>query len=157
MLETTIRSSFSNQGEICLCGSRIFVHKNIYDKFKIDFVERTKALRLGDPNDEKTQQGAIVSEMHYRKILSYIDLAKEEGGIILCGGNSASEFTSSNERCKDGWFIYPTIIENLPYGCRTNQEEIFGPVVTIMPFETEEEVLMMANSTRIRTCFGYLD
>jgi len=147
MLETTIRSSFSNQGEICLCGSRIFVHKNIYDKFKIDFVERTKALRLGDPMDEKIQQGAIVSEMHYRKILSYIDLAKEEGGKILSGGNHADDFTSSNERCKDGWFIYPTIIENLPYGCRTNQEEIFGPVVTIMPFETEEEVLMMANST----------
>jgi len=85
--------------------------------------------------------------MHYKKILSYIDLAKEEGGEILCGGKSAEDFTSSNERCKDGWFIYPTTIENLPYGCRTNQEEIFGPVVTIMPFETEEEVLIMANST----------
>ncbi len=147
MLETTLRSSFSNQGEICLCGSRIFIHKNIYDKFKKDFVERTKKLRVGDPNDESTQQGAIVSEMHFKKILSYIELAKEEGGVILCGGTHAHDFTSSNERCKDGWFIYPTIIENLPYDCRTNHEEIFGPVVTIMPFETEEEVLMMANST----------
>ncbi|MBN8639974.1 MAG: aldehyde dehydrogenase family protein, partial [Anaerolineae bacterium] len=147
MLETTIRSSFSNQGEICLCGSRIFVHKNIYDKFKNDFVERTKVLRLGDPSDEKTQQGAIVSEMHYKKILSYIDLAKEEGGQILCGGKSAIDFTSSNKRCKDGWFIYPTIIENLPYGCRTNQEEIFGPVVCALPFDDADEVLRRANET----------
>lgn len=147
MLETTLRSSFSNQGEICLCGSRIFIHKNIYDKFKKDFVERTKALRLGDPQHENTQQGAIVSEQHFKKILSYIELAKEEGGVVLCGGTAAHDFTSSNDRCKDGWFIYPTIIENLHHECRTNQEEIFGPVVTIMPFETEKEVLDMANST----------
>lgn len=147
MLTITVRSSFSNQGEICLCGSRVFVHKNIYDKFKNDFVERVKSLKLGDPNDDSTQQGAIVSQQHYEKILSYIELAKEEGGNILCGGKKADDFTSSNERCRNGWFIYPTVIENLPYNCRTNMEEIFGPVVTIMPFESEEEVISMANST----------
>jgi len=147
MMETTVRSSFSNQGQICLCGSRIFIHKNLYDKFKNDFVERVKKLKLGDPNDEETDQGAIVSEQHYKKILSYIELAKEEGGTILCGGKSADDFTSSNERCKEGWFIYPTVIENLPYNCRTNLEEIFGPVVTLMPFNTHDEVLMMANAT----------
>lgn len=147
MLTTTVRSSFSNQGEICLCGSRVFVHKNIYEKFKNDFIERVKSLKLGDPNNDSTQQGAIVSQQHYEKILSYIELAKEEGGNILCGGKEADEFTSSNERCRNGWFIYPTVIENLPYNCRTNMEEIFGPVVTIMPFESEEEALLMANST----------
>ncbi|MBS1513564.1 MAG: aldehyde dehydrogenase [Bacteroidetes bacterium] len=147
MLDVTVRSSFSNQGEICLCGSRIFIHKNIYDKFKNDFVEKVKSLKVGDPNDEQTQQGAIVSKQHYEKILSYIELAKEEGGRILCGGLPASDFTSSNERCKDGWFIEPTVIENLPYNCRTNQEEIFGPVVTLLPFNNEEEALLMANST----------
>lgn len=147
MLETTLRSSFSNQGEICLCGSRIFIHKNIYDKFKNDFVERVKSLKLGDPNDESTQQGAIVSQQHYEKILFYIEIAEQEGGKILCGGKKADDFTSKNERCRNGWFIYPTVIENLPYDCRTNQEEIFGPLVTITPFESEEEVLLMANST----------
>ncbi|MBX7046006.1 MAG: aldehyde dehydrogenase [Ignavibacteria bacterium] len=147
MLDVTVRSSFSNQGEICLCGSRIFIHKNIYDKFKNDFVERVKLLKVGDPNDEQTQQGAIVSKQHYEKILSYISLAQEEGGTILCGGKPAADFTSSSERCKDGWFIEPAVIENLPYNCRTNQEEIFGPVVSLISFNSEDEALMMTNST----------
>lgn len=143
MLDTTVISSFRNQGEICLCGSRIFVEKPIYEKFKTDFVERTKALKIGDPLQNDTDQGAIVSKEHMEKVLGYIQLAKDEGGNILCGGN---QFTPEG-RCENGWFIEPTIIEGLPYNCRTNQEEIFGPVVTIIPFETEEEVLMMANST----------
>jgi aminomuconate-semialdehyde/2-hydroxymuconate-6-semialdehyde dehydrogenase len=144
MLETTVRSSFQNQGEICLCGSRIFIEKKLYDKFKEDFVAKVKELKVGDPFGTDTDQGAIVSKQHMEKILGYISLAKEEGGTILCGGNQIE----LEGRCKNGWFIEPTVIEGLPYNCRTNQEEIFGPVVTLNPFETEEEVLMMANSTQ---------
>lgn len=143
MLETTVQSSFRNQGEICLCGSRIFVEKKIYEMFKNDFVESVKKLKVGDPLKEDTDLGAIVSKQHFEKILYYIDLAEKEGGKILCGGKQVKP----EGRCKDGWFIEPTVIEGLPFDCRTNQEEIFGPVVTITPFETEEEVLMMANST----------
>ena len=143
MLETTIRSSFSNQGEICLCGSRIFIERPIYNRFKKDFVSRVQKLKTGDPLSNETQQGAIVSKSHYEKILSYLKLAKEEGGQILCGGNSVS----LNGRCRNGWFIEPTVIEGLPHDCRTNQEEIFGPVVTLIPFDSEDEVLNYANST----------
>jgi aminomuconate-semialdehyde/2-hydroxymuconate-6-semialdehyde dehydrogenase len=142
-LKTSIQSSFSNQGEICLCGSRIFIQRPIYEKFKSEFVARTKKLKPGDPLLEESKQGAIVSEQHMEKILSYIKLAQEEGGSILAGGNRVYP----EGRCSKGWFIEPTIIEGLPYNCRTNQEEIFGPVVTIMPFDTEEEVLHYANST----------
>ena len=160
MLGTTLLSSFSNQGEICLCGSRIFVEKPIYEKFKADFVERTKALKIGHPKDAETNIGAIVSKSHFEKILSYIDLAKEEGGTILCGGHSVDLSDQTYDPIEDnppseipnpklkGWFIEPTIIENLASDCRTNQEEIFGPVVTIQPFETEAEVLKYANSVR---------
>lgn len=154
MLATTVRSSFSNQGEICLCGSRIFVERPLYEKFKADFVERVSALKVGDPSDPKTDVGAIVSKQHFEKILSYIELAKEEGGTILYGGHGsepgavATGFLIESDRCKNGYFIEPTVIEGLPYDCRTNQEEIFGPVVTIMPFDTEEEVSGYANSVR---------
>ena len=140
---TSIKSSFSNQGEICLCGSRIFIQRSIYDEFKEAFVSKIKGLKTGDPKDETNFLGAIVSQPHFEKILSYIDLAREEGGVILTGGKAIQP----GGRCKDGFFIEPTVFENLPYTCRTNQEEIFGPVVTLTPFDTEEEVLMMANST----------
>lgn len=143
MLETTVQSSFRNQGEICLCGSRIFVEKSIYEKFRKDFVDKVKKLKTGDPLDENSFLGAIVSKQHYEKILYYIDVAVKEGGKILCGGSNIK----GRGRCEDGWFIEPTVIEGLSYNCRANQEEIFGPVVTITPFESEEEVLMMANST----------
>ncbi len=142
MLDTTIRSSFANQGQICLCGSRIFVEVPLYEKFKKDFVERTRNLKVGHPSDDSTQIGAIVSKPHYDKILSYINLAREEGGTILTGGQAV--------RLKDyenGFYIQPTIIEGLPIHCRTNQEEIFGPVVTITPFDHEEEALQFANNT----------
>ncbi len=142
MLNTTLLSSFSNQGEICLCGSRIFVEKPLYEMFKKDFVERTKKLKIGNPKDAETDIGAIVSKQHFEKILSYIELAKTEGGKVLYGGNSVKV------EGLNGYFIEPTIIENLSFDCRTNQEEIFGPVVTIQPFETEDEVLKHANSTR---------
>ena len=142
-VSTSIKSSFSNQGEICLCGSRIFIQRSIYDEFKEAFVSKIKGLKTGDPKDETNFLGAIVSQPHFEKILSYIDLAREEGGVILTGGKAIQP----EGRCKDGFFIEPTVIENLPYNCRTNQEEIFGPVVTLTPFDTEEEVLKMANST----------
>ena len=143
MLSTTIRSSFSNQGEICLCGSRIFVERPLYEKFKSDFVQRTKKLVVGDPMDAGSNLGAVVSDAHMKKILSCIALAREEGGTILCGGHRVK----LSGRCANGWFVQPTVIEGLPANCRTNQEEIFGPVVTLLPFETEDEVVQMANST----------
>lgn len=145
MLKTTIASSFTNQGQICLCGSRILVERSIYAKFVQDFVEGTKALKVGDPLEDTTRIGAIVSRAQYEKVLHYIMLAKEEGGKIECGGKPVYEV---NERCKNGWFIEPTIISGLDENCRVNQEEIFGPVVTLIPFDTEEEALRIANSTR---------
>jgi len=144
MISETVRSSFLNQGEICLCGSRIFVERPIYEKFKTAFIEKVKLQLVGDPLDDKTKIGAIVSKPHFDKILSYIELAKQERGNILVGGKKVDV----NGRCENGWFIEPTVIEGLSYDCRTNQEEIFGPVVTIMPFDTEEEVLQYANSTQ---------
>lgn len=143
MLQTTVRSSFANQGQICLCGSRIFVERSIYDRFKTDFVAAVKTLVIGDPMDAKTNTGAVVSKGHMEKVLSYVELAKEEGGVVLAGGK---QFIPEG-KCSNGFFIEPTIIENLPFDCRTNQEEIFGPVVTITPFDTDEEVIEMANST----------
>ncbi len=140
---TSINSSFANQGEICLCGSRIFVERSLYDKFVNEFVKRTKALVVGDPSDEKSNLGAIVSESHLNKVLSYIKLAKQEGGKILTGGNRVQ----LSGRLKDGYYLEPTVIIGLDHQCRTNQEEIFGPVVTIMPFDKEEEVIAFANST----------
>ena len=144
MLDTTVRSSFANQGQICLCGSRIFVERSIYDKFLSDFAEKVKNMKIGDPLENSTNVGAVVSQDHMNKILSYIELAKEEGGKIVVGGN---QFRPEG-RCENGYFVEPTIIENLAHDCRTNQEEIFGPVVSVQPFDTEEEVLKYANSTR---------
>ncbi len=142
MLKTTVLSSFSNQGQICLCGSRIFVEKPLYERFKTDFIEKVSVLKIGDPLAPETNVGAVVSKPHLEKILSYIDLAQRENGKILCGGKAVKVAG----RCADGWFVEPTVIEGLCFDCRTNQEEIFGPVVTIMPFDTEEEVLSYANS-----------
>ncbi len=141
MLDTTVRSSFSNQGQICLCGSRIYVERSIYGKFKNDFVERVKAMRVGDPMHPDSRLGAVVSKMHYEKILSYIELARQEGGRILCGGEALNMPAPLNK----GWYIAPTVIEGLGIECRTNQEEIFGPVVTIQPFDTDDEALALAN------------
>lgn len=141
-VSTSIHSSFSNQGEICLCGSRILIERGIYDKFVHEFVKRTKELIMGDPLEEKTRVGALVSEAHMNKVLGYIELATKEGGKILCGGN---RITVAG-RCEHGFFVAPTVIVGLDQNCRTNQEEIFGPVVTIMPFDTEEEAIAYANS-----------
>src|SRR5690554_2747097 len=143
MLEITLRSSFSNQGQICLCGSRIFIEKSIYEKFKKDFIQKTKQLKVGDPFNKETNIGAIVSKQHLEKVESYIKLAEDEGGKILYGGKRVTV-----KGLENGYYLEPTIIEVFDDQCRANQEEIFGPVVTIMPFETEEEVLKMANSVK---------
>ncbi|MEW6361009.1 MAG: aldehyde dehydrogenase [Acidobacteriota bacterium] len=145
MLDTTVKSSFSNQGEICLCGSRIFIERPIYERFKEDFIEKVRNLRVGDPADAVTDVGAIVSKQHYDKIMSCIDRAAGEGGSILYGGSGVVPSGSSDGSALSGYFIQPTIIEGLPADCKTNQEEIFGPVVTIMPFDSEDEVVALAN------------
>ena len=144
MIKETVRSSFSNQGQICLCGSRILVERSLYPRFREAFLERVKALRVGDPAEASTDIGAVVGQAHLEKVLDHIALAKEEGGRILCGG----ERIHLQGRLAQGWFIAPTVIEGLGPECRTNQEEIFGPVVTIQPFDTEEEALQAANGTR---------
>lgn len=144
MMQTTIRSSFSNQGQICLCGSRILIEASVYDKFKNEFIERTKQLKIGDPLDEATRQGAIAGKAHFDKIMNCIEIAKQEGGKILCGGHALK----LAGRCANGYFIEPTIIENLGPDCRTNKEEIFGPVVTLQPFNTTEEALQLANAVQ---------
>ena len=141
MLATTVQSSFRNQGQICLCGSRIYVEKSIYKKFKNDFVARVKELKVGDPNIADSQQGAIVSKIHFEKIMYHIELAKAESGVLLCGGKSVK----IEGRCSEGWFIEPTVFEGLSNTCKTNQEEIFGPIVTIQSFDNEEDALQKAN------------
>lgn len=143
MLNTTVRSSFANQGQICLCGSRIFVEASIYKKFKVDFVEKVKQLKVGHPSEADTNIGALVSKPHLEKVKSYIDIAKQEGGTILCGGNQVKLKAYEN-----GYYLEPTVIEVTTEECRVNQEEIFGPVVTIMPFKTEEDALEMANKVK---------
>ena len=143
-LSTTVRSSFSNQGQICLCGSRILVERPLYEKFCNDLAQRASALRIGDPSESATEIGAVISEGHMEKILGFIESARADGGQILSGG----ERVLVEGRCSDGYFIAPTVIVGLPPSCRVNQEEIFGPVVTVMPFDSEEEALQIANSTR---------
>lgn len=143
MMHTTIQSSFANQGQICLCGSRILVERNIYDKFKAEFVARVAKLQPGDPLDADSKQGAVVSKLHYEKVLRCIELAKEEGGTILLGGNAVNPAG----RCQKGYFIAPTIIEGLGPHTRTNMEEIFGPVVTLQAFDTEAEAVQLANTS----------
>ncbi len=140
---TLVRSAFSNQGQICLCGSRILVERSIYAKFKAEFVEKVRALRVGDPRDPASDLGALVSQAHFDKVMGHIALAREEGGTILCGGDAVRV----QGRCAGGWFVAPTVIEGLGPACRTNQEEIFGPVVTLIPFGNEDEVVALANAT----------
>ncbi len=140
-IDTIVRSAFSNQGQICLCGSRILVHEKIADKFTSLFVEKVKQLKVGDPLCTATNIGALVSAAHADKVMACIDLAKSEGGKILTGG----ERIKLDGRCADGYFVAPTVISDLTYNCRSNKEEIFGPVVTIGTFSDEAEAIEMAN------------
>ncbi len=143
MMKIVVRSSFSNQGQICLCSSRILVEESIYEKFKTNFIQRVSDLRMGDPSEIETQFGALSSKGHFDKVIDYIEIAKQEGGKILVGGNAKK----LNGRCGNGWFIEPTIIEGLNNSCRTNQEEIFGPLVTLQSFKSEKDAIQLANET----------
>jgi aminomuconate-semialdehyde/2-hydroxymuconate-6-semialdehyde dehydrogenase len=142
-LDTIVRSGFSNQGEICLCGSRLLVERPIYEDFKQRYLERVRNLRVGDPENGHSDLGALVSKAHFEKVMGCIARAREEGGKVLTGG----EAVKLDGRCADGWFVAPTVIEGLPQDCATNREEIFGPVVTLIPFDSEEEAVAIANGT----------
>ena len=143
MLESIVQSSFSNQGQICLSSSRILIQAEIFEQFKQDFIEKVTELIVGDPQDNRSNLGAVSSKNHFEKIMNYIELAEKEGGNILLGGKAVK----LNGRCKKGWFIEPTIIEGLTNSAKTNQEEIFGPVVTLIPFNDEEGAIQIANES----------
>jgi len=140
----SVGSSFANQGQICLCGSRVFVERSVYKDFVDRFIDKASQLKQGDPLDDKTEQGAIVSKTQLDKVKFYVDLAQKEGGKVALGGKAPEPI---NDRCRDGYFFPPTVLTDLPVSCRTNREEIFGPVVTITPFDSEEEVIGYANDT----------
>ncbi len=140
----SLRSSFANQGQVCLCGSRVFVERSAYQDFVDRFVEKAGRLKVGDPLESATEQGAIVSQPQLEKVKFYVDLAQQEGGTIALGGKAPERV---NDRCADGYFFPPTVITDLPVGCRTNREEIFGPVISITPFDSEDEVIGYANDT----------
>lgn len=142
-VEQVARSAFANQGQICLCGSRIYIERSIYDQFIQALVKQVEQLKIGDPLLADTQFGALVSESHMQKVLSYIELAKQEGGHILTGGQQVK----LKGRCNDGYFVQPTIVAGLGNQCRTNQEEIFGPVCTVQPFDTDHQALALANDS----------
>jgi aminomuconate-semialdehyde/2-hydroxymuconate-6-semialdehyde dehydrogenase len=143
MLETTIKSSFANQGQICLCGSRIFVEASIYEKFKKDFVQKVSELKVGNPFEADSNLGALVSQAHLNKVKSYIDSAESQGGKILFGGERVLV-----KGFESGYYLQPTVIEVQDNSCTLNQEEIFGPVVTLMSFETDTQALEMANDVK---------
>ncbi|MCI0461747.1 MAG: aldehyde dehydrogenase [Gemmataceae bacterium] len=142
-VRTSVRAAFENQGEICLCGSRVLVEQSIYPDFVERFAAQTRRLKVGDPLEPDTDQGALISQGHRDKVLGYIELARQEGGTILCGGRSAVV----EGRCRGGYFVEPTVVTGLGAGCRVNQEEVFGPLVTIVPFRDEEEAVGWANGT----------
>lgn len=143
-LPASVRAAFTNQGEICLCGSRLLVERSIHDRFVECFVERVGRLRLGDPLEEGTDLGALISREHLAKVEGYVELAKKEGGTIRCGGARPA---AVNERCRDGAFLEATVVTGLDMRCRTNREEIFGPVATVMPFDGEPQAIEAANAT----------
>jgi aminomuconate-semialdehyde/2-hydroxymuconate-6-semialdehyde dehydrogenase len=142
-LDTIVRSGFSNQGEICLCGSRLLIQRSIFDDFKRRYLAKVKALRVGDPDDASSDLGALVSKPHFEKVMGCIERARDEGGKVLTGGSAVK----LDGRCAEGWFVAPTVIEGLPQECATNREEIFGPVVTLIPFDSEDEAIAIANGT----------
>jgi aminomuconate-semialdehyde/2-hydroxymuconate-6-semialdehyde dehydrogenase len=142
-ITTTVRSSFANNGQICLCGSRVLVEKSIYARFRDELVARVSRLRIGDPLDPAVDQGALVSAAHRDKVEAYLSLAREEGGTVLCGG----ERVQLEGELAGGYYLRPAVVEGLSNSCRTNQEEIFGPVVTLQSFDTEEEALSLANDS----------
>ncbi len=143
LIDTLLRSAFQNSGQICLCGSRILIEKSAFAEIRDALVEKAKHIRVGDPMHAQTQMGSMISKSHFDKVMSHIELAKEEGGSLLCGGNAVTP-PGLHE---NGWYIAPTVFENLGPYTRTNQEEIFGPVVTLQSFEDETEALALANAS----------
>ncbi len=143
-LQTTLQSAFANQGQICLCASRILIEDSLYDRFRDALVAKARAWKIGDPSLPETRMGAVASAAHQAKILSYIEQARQLGGTILCGGEAV---VPEGERCAAGYFVAPTIIEGLDPQCAVNQEEIFGPVITLQRFRDESEALALANAT----------
>ena len=141
----SIPSSFANQGEICLCGSRLFVERTIYDEFLDRFLERTKRLKVGDPQDPATDVGALISRAHLAKVSGYVELARQEGGEVLCGGGRPADLP---ERLRGGYYLEPAVVVGLDCSRRVMQEEIFGPVVTVTPFDSPEEAIGYANGSR---------
>ncbi|WP_457097552.1 aldehyde dehydrogenase [Lysobacter sp. P5_B9] len=136
-LDTIVRSAFQNSGQICLCGSRMLVERRIYNEFRDALVECAVALRVGDPIDEDNNLGPLVSQAHFDKVMAALARARDEGGHVLCGGNALD---------RPGWFVAPTVIENLGPDCASNREEIFGPVVTLQPFDNDDEAVQLANA-----------
>ncbi len=143
-LGSIVRSSFANQGEICLCGSRILVEESLYPRFLDRFTAAVSALKIGDPLEAGTDLGPLISAGHRDKVMGYIALARSEGGVIMTGGGAPAAVPA---RCANGYYVAPTVIANLPMACRTNQEEIFGPVVTVMPFRDEAHAIELANDS----------
>lgn len=141
-MDVIVRSAFANQGQICLCGSRLLVEERILEEFRSRLLERVRALRVGDPSDPETEFGALVSEAHLRKVETSVDRARAEGGRVLHGGMRLK----LPGRLAGGWFYAPTVIEGLPAGCATEREEIFGPVVSLASFRDEEEAIARANA-----------
>lgn len=136
-LDTLVRSAFQNSGQICLCGSRVLIERSIYDEVRDALVERAQALKIGEPADESTALGPLVSQAHYDKVLAALERARGEGGRVLCGGHALD---------RPGWYVAPTVIEGLGPDCASNREEIFGPVVTLQPFDDEAQALALANA-----------
>ena len=143
MLTTTVKSSFANQGQICLCGSRIFVEADIYEIFKKDFIKKVSQLKIGLPSEKETDIGAMVSKAHLDKVLGYIATANRSEATVLYGGQQVSI-----KNAEKGYYLEPTVIEVLSNNCLLNQEEIFGPVVTLMPFKNATKVLEIANDVK---------
>lgn len=142
LFDTLMRSAFQNSGQICLCGSRMLIERSVYAEVRDELVARAKQLRVGDPQDPATQQGPLVSQAHHDKVLACLATARDEGATILCGGNAVQPAG----RCEQGWFVAPTIMEGLGPYTRSNTEEIFGPVLSLQPFDDEEEALALANA-----------
>ncbi len=141
-LDGVLRAGYTNQGQVCMCGSRILVEAPLYERFRDRFVQRVRSLRVGDPLAPDTDQGALVSPEHRDKVLAAVATARAEGGRVLCGGEA---IVPASSRCRNGWFVSPAVAEGLDQACRTNREEIFGPLATLQPFADEAEALALAN------------
>jgi aminomuconate-semialdehyde/2-hydroxymuconate-6-semialdehyde dehydrogenase len=143
-VETTIRSSFLNQGEICLCGSRIYVQETVYEEFLRKFLAKIREMKIGNPFDASTNVGALITKEHMAKVLSYIDIAKKDGKVEI-GGSKPDDLP---EELRDGYFVAPTVITGVSQQSACIQDEIFGPVVTVSTFKTEEEAIELANGVK---------